>query len=101
MTLRAGFSIAIETNGTLDPPAGVDWICVSPKAGADLRVRRGDELKLVYPQASAEPERFVDLDALDDSFQPPQGVVALLRVCASIFRKCAPPRLRLLRVDGS
>ncbi|UEM07111.1 7-carboxy-7-deazaguanine synthase (plasmid) [Skermanella rosea] len=50
-----GFEIAIETNGTLEPPAGVDWICVSPKAGADLTLRRGHELKLVYPQAGLAP----------------------------------------------
>src|SRR4051812_743547 len=57
-----GFEVAVETNGTQEPPAGLDWICVSPKAGAELRLRRGDELKLVYPQAGAEPERFHDLD---------------------------------------
>ncbi len=56
-----GFEIAIETNGTLPVPAGVDWVCVSPKAGAELVQRTGDELKLVYPQAGAEPERFADL----------------------------------------
>ena len=48
-----GFAIGIETNGTIDPPDGLDWICVSPKAGADLVIRRGQELKLVYPQANA------------------------------------------------
>src|SRR5262249_37355663 len=47
------FEVAIETNGTLKPPAGIDWICVSPKAGAELTVRSGDELKLVYPQSGA------------------------------------------------
>src|SRR5436190_1544711 len=54
----AGFEIAIETNGTLPIPAGVDWACVSPKAGASLVARAGDELKLVYPQPGAEPDRF-------------------------------------------
>ena len=53
-----GFTIAVETNGTIEPPAGLDWICVSPKAGTELRVRRGHELKLVYPQAGAPPEAF-------------------------------------------
>ena len=53
-----GFEIGIETNGTIEPPDGMDWICVSPKAGADLVVRRGHELKLVYPQAGAQPEDF-------------------------------------------
>ncbi|MEA2829970.1 MAG: 7-carboxy-7-deazaguanine synthase, partial [Bradyrhizobium sp.] len=44
-----GFEIGIETNGTIDPPDGLDWICVSPKAGSELQVRRGHELKLIYP----------------------------------------------------
>jgi 7-carboxy-7-deazaguanine synthase len=68
-----GFRIAIETNGTLAPPPGVDWICVSPKARAPLRLKRGDELKLVYPQAGAEPERYEGL-AFDHFFlQPMDG----------------------------
>ena len=53
-----GFEIGIETNGTLLPPPGIDWICVSPKADAEQKLTHGDELKLVYPQAGAEPERF-------------------------------------------
>ncbi len=53
-----GFEIGIETNGTMLPPAGIDWICVSPKAGAAQILTRGDELKLVFPQAGAPPERF-------------------------------------------
>ena len=53
-----GFEIAIETNGTLLPPAGIDWICVSPKADAEQKLTKGDELKLVYPQDKAPPERF-------------------------------------------
>jgi 7-carboxy-7-deazaguanine synthase len=53
-----GFEIGIETNGTLLPPAGIDWICVSPKADAEQKLKRGDELKLVYPQDKAQPERF-------------------------------------------
>jgi len=60
--LRAkGFEIAVETNGTILPPSGIDWICVSPKAGTDLLVQSGDELKLVYPQPEAEPERYEHL----------------------------------------
>jgi 7-carboxy-7-deazaguanine synthase (Cx14CxxC type) len=51
----AGFEIGIETNGTLVPPPGIDWICVSPKAGAGLQIRQGHELKLIYPQADAAP----------------------------------------------
>ena len=56
-----GFRIAIETNGTLQPPPGIDWICVSPKARAPLALTRGDELKLVFPQPGGEPERYEKL----------------------------------------
>ena len=59
---RHGFTIAIETNGTLPLPAGLDWICVSPKAGTDIRQTRGDELKVVYPQAGLSPESLLGLD---------------------------------------
>jgi 7-carboxy-7-deazaguanine synthase (Cx14CxxC type) len=68
-----GFSIGLETNGTINPPDGVDWICVSPKAGAELLVKRGHELKLVYPQANAAPEAFVDLAFERFSLQPMDG----------------------------
>jgi 7-carboxy-7-deazaguanine synthase len=70
---RRGFEIGVETNGTIDPPEGVDWVCVSPKAGAELVVRRGHELKLVYPQQNAEPETFVDLAFQRFSLQPMDG----------------------------
>ena len=68
-----GFEIAIETNGTLEPPPGIDWICVSPKAGSTLILRAGDELKLVYPQPDAEPERFADLAFEHFFLQPMDG----------------------------
>jgi 7-carboxy-7-deazaguanine synthase len=68
-----GFAIAIETNGTISPPDGLDWICVSPKAGAELVLRQGDELKLVYPQAGAEPENFAHLCFERFSLQPMDG----------------------------
>ena len=68
-----GFRIAIETNGTLPVPQGIDWVCVSPKAQADLVVQSGDELKLVYPQAGGEPERYQHL-AFDHFYlQPMDG----------------------------
>ncbi len=57
----AGCEVAVETNGTRDAPAGLDWVCVSPKAGAPLRLTAGDELKLVFPQRGAVPEMFQDL----------------------------------------
>jgi organic radical activating enzyme len=69
----AGFSIAIETNGTLAVPAGVDWICVSPKADAQLVVERGNELKLVFPQSGAEPQRFERLAFDHFLLQPMDG----------------------------
>jgi 7-carboxy-7-deazaguanine synthase len=58
-----GFEIAIETNGTRLPPPGIDWICVSPKAGTECVLRVGHELKLVFPQAGAAPERYEYLDS--------------------------------------
>lgn len=67
------FEIAIETNGTRLPPPGLDWICVSPKAGADLKLRQGNEIKLVYPQTGAEPEVFEDLPFSHFYLQPMDG----------------------------
>lgn len=69
----AGFEIAIETNGTLAVPDGVDWVCVSPKANAELVVTSGDELKLVHPQAGAEPERYEALAFTHFYLQPMDG----------------------------
>jgi 7-carboxy-7-deazaguanine synthase (Cx14CxxC type) len=68
-----GFEVAVETNGTQLPPAGIDWICVSPKAGAPLRLKQGDELKLVYPQARLNPSHFLDLDFKHFFLQPMDG----------------------------
>ncbi len=64
------FEVAVETNGTKPAPAGLDWICVSPKAGTDIVLTKGDELKLVHPQPGAEPERYVDLDFTHFYLQP-------------------------------
>jgi 7-carboxy-7-deazaguanine synthase (Cx14CxxC type) len=69
----AGFEIAVETNGTLEAPAGIDWICVSPKSTAPLKQTSGHELKLVYPQVDAPPEKFVDLDFAQFRLQPMDG----------------------------
>jgi 7-carboxy-7-deazaguanine synthase (Cx14CxxC type) len=68
-----GFEIAVEANGTIAAPAGIDWICVSPKAGAELVQTSGDELKLVYPQADAPPERFAALGFRHFFLQPMDG----------------------------
>ena len=62
--------IAIETNGTLIPPDGIDWICVSPKKEAELLITKGDELKIVYPQDGLDPSNFLDLDFEVFSLQP-------------------------------
>lgn len=70
---QLGFEIAIETNGTIQPPAGIDWITVSPKAGAELVLDHGDELKLIYPQAGAEPIHFERLDFRLFLLQPMDG----------------------------
>ena len=67
------FEIAIETNGTLPIPDGIDWVCVSPKANADLVATSGDELKLVYRQDGGEPERYAGLDFRHFFLQPMDG----------------------------
>ena len=70
-----GFEIAIETNGTLEPPKGIDWICMSPKAGTEIKITKGNELKLVFPQLGAEPEKFDDLDFEYFYLQPMDGLL--------------------------
>lgn len=70
---RREIEVAVETNGTLEPPAGLDWVCVSPKAGAPLRVTSGNELKLVYPQEGAPPEEFEGLNFGHFFLQPMDG----------------------------
>jgi 7-carboxy-7-deazaguanine synthase (Cx14CxxC type) len=70
---KQSFEIAIETNGTKLPPPGIDWICVSPKAGADLVLKAGHELKLIFPQEGAEPKRFVHLNFQHFFLQPMDG----------------------------
>lgn len=70
---KAGFKVGVETNGTRNPPPGLDWICVSPKAGAEVILRRGNELKLVYPQLDMDPRRFESLDFEHFFLQPMDG----------------------------
>ena len=70
---EAGFEVAIETNGTRLPPPGIDWVCVSPKANADLVLTHGDELKLIFPQPGAEPEKFERLSFRHFFLQPMDG----------------------------
>lgn len=68
-----GFEVAVETNGTVPLPAGIDWVCVSPKSGTDLVVCEGHELKLVYPQSGAAPEQFAGLRFVHLFLQPMDG----------------------------
>ena len=91
----AGFEIAIETNGTRMPPGGIDWICVSPKAGAPLVVKRGDELKLVYPQTGAEPERFEQLEFHHFYLQPMDGPDVAEHTRRAVEYCLSHPRWRL------
>ncbi len=79
-----GFQTAVETNGTLEPPAGIDWVCVSPKAGTALTLRKGDELKLVYPQAGIPPETVADLDFQHFWLQPMDGPERMANTAAAV-----------------
>jgi 7-carboxy-7-deazaguanine synthase (Cx14CxxC type) len=90
-----GFAVALETNGTIIPPDGMDWICVSPKAGADLVLRSGHELKLVYPQAGAQPESFASLDFERFSLQPMDGPDVAKNTEAAIAYCLRHPQWRL------
>ena len=90
-----GFEIAVETNGTLEPPAGIDWICVSPKADADLTLKTGDELKLVFPQDKAMPDRFTGLAFKNFFLQPMDGPDRLANTQAAIAYCMAHPQWRL------
>jgi len=65
-----GWRVEVETNGTIAPPAGLDWVCVSPKADAELKLMHGDELKLIYPQQRAEPEKYAGLEFKNFFLQP-------------------------------
>ncbi len=90
-----GFEVAIETNGTQMPPTGVDWICVSPKAGASLKLTSGDELKLVYPQAECDPAEFLPLKFNHFLLQPMDGPNASIHLKATIAYCLSHPIWRL------
>jgi 7-carboxy-7-deazaguanine synthase len=89
------FEIAVETNGTVTAPAGIDWICVSPKAGAPLKQTTGDELKLVYPQQGAEPERFEALNFRNFFLQPMDGPTREANTKLTLEYCLAHPRWRI------
>jgi 7-carboxy-7-deazaguanine synthase (Cx14CxxC type) len=92
---QRGFCIGVETNGTIAPPDGIDWLCVSPKAGAELRVRQGQELKLVYPQSDADPAEFVALAFERFSLQPMDGPDAADNTTRAINYCLRHPQWRL------
>ncbi len=91
----AGFEVAVETNGTVPPLPGIDWLCVSPKAGAPLVARAGDEIKLVFPQVDAEPERFEGLPFRHFFLQPMDGAERQANTDAALRYCLAHPRWRL------
>jgi 7-carboxy-7-deazaguanine synthase (Cx14CxxC type) len=90
-----GFAVAVETNGTVDPPPGLDWICVSPKAGAPLKLRVGDELKLVVPQEGLLPEAVEHLDFAHFSLQPMDGPDLARNTRLAVELCLARPKWRL------
>jgi 7-carboxy-7-deazaguanine synthase len=90
-----GFRVAIETNGTRSAPPGVDWVCVSPKASQALALDHGDELKLVFPQRDAPPERFESLDFRHFFLQPMDGPAREANTRAAIDYCLSHPRWRL------
>lgn len=91
----AGFQIAVETNGTIAAPDGLDWICVSPKAGAPLKQKSGNELKLVYPQAALAPDE-VSAFAFDEFWlQPMDGPAVRENTEAAVAYCLGHPRWRL------
>jgi 7-carboxy-7-deazaguanine synthase len=90
-----GFEIAVETNGTLEPPPGLDWICVSPKADATLAMDAGDELKLIFPQAGGDPERYENLRFSHWFLQPMDGPERESNTRAAIAYCLAHPKWRL------
>jgi 7-carboxy-7-deazaguanine synthase (Cx14CxxC type) len=90
-----GFEVAIETNGTLEAPAGIDWICVSPKTLGQFRQRSGQELKLVYPQQELQPEQFAALDFTHFFLQPMDGPERVKNTQATVEYCRAHPQWRL------
>ena len=90
-----GFEVAVETNGTLPLRAPIDWVCVSPKAGAPLVLTRGSELKLVYPQVAAPPEAFAELEFEHFFLQPMDGPQLAANTAATLEYCRAHPRWRM------
>lgn len=90
-----GFAVAAETNGTLPPPSGIDWLCVSPKGGLPLAVTGGDELKLVFPQTQLDPAQFLSLDFRYFFLQPKDGPQQQVHQQQAVEYCLAHPQWRL------
>jgi 7-carboxy-7-deazaguanine synthase len=92
---NGGFRVAVESNGTLQAPHGIDWLCISPKAGTEVVQRRGDELKLVWPQPGIDPKALESWDFANFLVQPMDGPEREAAVAASIALAMARPKWRL------
>ncbi len=92
---KVGFEVGVETNGTIAAPLGLDWICVSPKADADLKQTSGDELKLIYPQATARPTQFTGLDFRHFFLQPMDSEDQAVNIAAATEYCLKNPQWRL------
>jgi 7-carboxy-7-deazaguanine synthase len=92
---RLGFYVAVETNGTQTPPPGIDWLCVSPKIGANLTVRAGHELKLVYPQTGGDPAQFEHLQFEHFRLQPLDDPRTADNIAASVDYCLKNPKWKL------
>ena len=90
-----GFFCAVETNGTLQPPDGLDWICMSPKLGTDIHLRKGNELKIVYPQEGLDPSNFLDYSFDHFFLQPKDGPELALATKSCIDYVMKHPQWRL------
>jgi len=89
------FTIAVETNGTITPPSGIDWICVSPKSNAQLKITQGNELKLVFPQSEAPPEEFEQLSFEHHYLQPMDGPDIQKNIASTIDYCKSHPKWKL------
>jgi 7-carboxy-7-deazaguanine synthase len=92
---QRGFMIAVETNGTIRPPSGLDWVCVSPKARTPLVVKEGDELKLIYPQEGLSPDSLQALSFRHFWLQPMDGANRVPNTAAAVAYCLRHPRWRL------
>ena len=92
---KRGFYVSVETNGTVIPPHGIDWLCVSPKIGSELVVKAGNELKLVFPQVGGAPEQFEHLNFESFRIQPMDGPQVKENVSASVEYCLKNPKWRL------